>query len=135
MTPFAVGHANRGENPELKTFFKKLLRLAKLPVHLIFVFDGPGRPKIKRDTRVVHQGMHLFKSMLLLIEAFGFEYHNVCNAVNSADSTQLFAHTFIQAPGEAEAELGYMSQAGVIDLIITDDSDVALFGGRTIMRK
>ena len=41
----------------------------------------------------------------------------------------------LQAPGEAEAELAYLNQAGVIDGILSDDVDNFLFGALTVIRK
>jgi len=38
------------------------------------------------------------------------------------------------APGEAEAELAAMNQAGRIDAVVTNDVDTFLFGGLTIIR-
>jgi Holliday junction resolvase YEN1 len=40
-----------------------------------------------------------------------------------------------QAPGEAEAELAYLNDTGAIDVVITDDSDVLLFGAKQVIRK
>ena len=40
-----------------------------------------------------------------------------------------------QAPGEAEAELASMNSLGIIDAVITDDSDIFLFGAVTVIRK
>jgi Holliday junction resolvase YEN1 len=40
-----------------------------------------------------------------------------------------------QAPGEAEAELAQLNKAGIIDIVLSDDSDVLLFGATHIMRK
>ena len=40
-----------------------------------------------------------------------------------------------QAPTEAEAQLAAMYKAHGIDTILTDDSDVVLFGGQTIIQK
>jgi holliday junction resolvase YEN1 len=40
-----------------------------------------------------------------------------------------------QAPGEAEAELALMNSLGIIDAVITDDSDIFLFGAVTVIRK
>ena len=77
MTPYAVGHANRGENPELATFISKMMRLSKLPCDVIFVEDGNGQPAIKRDVQVLKTENRLYKSIVLLIEAFGFEHHVV----------------------------------------------------------
>ncbi|TFY57026.1 hypothetical protein EVJ58_g7276 [Rhodofomes roseus] len=38
------------------------------------------------------------------------------------------------APGEAEAELAYLNQMGVIDAVYTDDVDTFLFGAKMIIR-
>lgn len=40
----------------------------------------------------------------------------------------------IQAPGEAEAELGQLNAQGYIDAIITDNVDAFLFGANTVIR-
>lgn len=40
-----------------------------------------------------------------------------------------------KAPAEAEAELAQMNTSGLIDAVVTDDSDVFLFGGETVIRK
>lgn len=40
-----------------------------------------------------------------------------------------------QAPGEAEAELAYLNQILAIDLVLTSDSDVFLFGATHVMRR
>lgn len=41
----------------------------------------------------------------------------------------------VQALGEAEAELAIMNRAGVVDAVLTDDSDVVIFGALTVIRK
>lgn len=43
--------------------------------------------------------------------------------------------TLFQAPGEADADLGYLDEFECIDGILTDDGDVALFGARRILRR
>ena len=40
-----------------------------------------------------------------------------------------------QAPGEAEAELAYLNKIHAIDLILTSDSDVFVFGATHIIRQ
>jgi len=42
---------------------------------------------------------------------------------------------YLQAPGEAEAELAYLNRIGVIDGILSDDVDNFLFGATTVIRK
>ena len=42
---------------------------------------------------------------------------------------------WVQAPGEAEAELAYMNSVGQIDAVLSDDVDTFLFGATMVVRK
>jgi Holliday junction resolvase YEN1 len=42
-------------------------------------------------------------------------------------------HVF-QAPGEAEAELAFLNETGVIYAVVTEDSDALLFGAKRVIR-
>lgn len=42
---------------------------------------------------------------------------------------------FLQAPGEAEAELAYLNSIGQIDAVLSDDVDTFLFGATMVIRK
>ncbi|KAH9858620.1 PIN domain-like protein [Lenzites betulinus] len=111
---FAVGHAQSGENPELRTVFYRLAMLSERPVHLIFVADGPMRPAKKRGRQVKTTPHWLTEGMQRLVEGFGF--------------------TWFEASGEAEADLARMNDLGFVDAVMTDDSDVLLFGARVVLR-
>ncbi|OBZ71130.1 Flap endonuclease GEN 1 [Grifola frondosa] len=112
---FAIGHAQAGENPELRTLFFRLVRLLQLPVHPVFVFDGPSRPTSKRGKRVIAADHWLALGMQRFIEAFGFQWHQVCT-------------------GEAEAELAHMNKLNLIDAVLTNDGDSLLFRAQVIIR-
>jgi len=112
---FRAGHAQAGENPELRAIFYKLAHLLQIPITPLFVFDGAQRPSMKRGVRVVKKPNWLTKPMQELISAFGFEYYT--------------------APAEAEAELACLNEAHIVDAVLTDDSDVLLFGETHIIRK
>ena len=43
--------------------------------------------------------------------------------------------TILTAPYEADAQLAYLSKQGMVDLVITEDSDLLLFGARKIIFK
>ena len=44
-------------------------------------------------------------------------------------------YKFIVAPYEADAQLAYLSRKGLVDVIITEDSDLLAFGAKRILYK
>ncbi|WVQ78209.1 hypothetical protein IAT38_000292 [Cryptococcus sp. DSM 104549] len=106
-----------GENPFLRTIFFKITALLQHPLLPVFVFDGPGKPGMKRNQRVaggfgtMDRHSKQFKEIL---DVCGLEWWN--------------------APGEAEAELAIMNKQGKIDLILSDDVDALVFGATCVLR-
>ena len=43
--------------------------------------------------------------------------------------------TLHQAPGEAKAELAYLNQILAIDLVLTSDSDIFIFGATHVVQR
>ncbi|WFD32486.1 hypothetical protein MSPP1_003534 [Malassezia sp. CBS 17886] len=106
--------ARGGVNPVLRTLFFRLARLLALPVHPVFVFDGPHRPPVKRGA-AVYTGPHAITApFCAFIEHFGF--------------------THWTAPAEAEAELAWMNRARLVDVVLTDDVDALAFGALVVLR-
>jgi hypothetical protein len=124
--------SREGENPQLRNLLFRLIKLLNSPFLPLFVFDGPGRPSEKRGKKINRSKPHgLVDGLKRLIVAFGFEWRTVSLLLHF-----LIALTgYIQAPGEAEAELAYLNRAGVIDAIISDDVDNFLFGASVVIRK
>ncbi|KAJ7604102.1 PIN domain-like protein [Mycena polygramma] len=108
-------HAQMGKNPEIRALFYKLAALNQTGASAVFVLDGKWKEPVKRGKQVRTKPHWLVGEFITLIGLFGFHYH--------------------MAPGEAEAELGYLDKMGCIDGILTDDGDAALFGARCIIRK
>ncbi|KAG1848955.1 PIN domain-like protein [Suillus subalutaceus] len=108
---FRVNHAGAGKSPELRTLFFRLRTLLKLPLHAVFVFDGLKR--LPDKGRKVRSSPHwLTRDFQRMLELFGFDW------------TQVLLY---QAPSEAEAELAAMNVHGVIDAVMTEDSDILIF--------
>lgn len=123
-----------GFNPELRTLFYKLTRLLPLCVMPVFVFDGEDRPQMKRGRHVRGKEHWMAKTFKEMISAFGFSFHNVGLSDCVGSSGISLITQLIQAPGEAEAELASLSNLGLLDVVMTDDSDVFVFGARCVIR-
>ena len=66
-----------GNGVELQVLFYRLARLLRYPVKLIFVFDGPKRPSVKRGHEVLKGTHWLTRGMQELLNAFGFPWYTV----------------------------------------------------------
>lgn len=111
---FHARKAQGGRNPALRALFFRLARLLRLPVVPVFVLDGAHRPAFKRDA-AVYTGTHAIQAQFCaMLDAFRFPHWT--------------------APGEAEAELGWMNRVGLLDAVLTDDVDALLFGARVVVR-
>ncbi|KAF8217327.1 PIN domain-like protein [Mycena galopus ATCC 62051] len=95
--------------PQLQLLFYRTAVLLALPIHAVFVFDGPDRLEFKHGTRVLTHGHWLTSAFLELIREFGYHSH--------------------MAP---DAELGRLASEGIIDVVQTTDSDILLFGAPTV---
>ncbi|KAJ7912211.1 PIN domain-like protein [Mycena leptocephala] len=103
-----------GQRLVLEKLFYQLCNLLLASLTVVFIFDGPGRPPIKRGTMVIYRPPWLIQHLKTMITAFGFYFYDV--------------------PGEAEAELAQLNNSGEIDAIITEDSDAFLFGVKCVIR-
>ncbi|KAJ3816588.1 PIN domain-like protein, partial [Lentinula raphanica] len=90
-----------------------LCQLSEAGVDCLFLFDGPGRPEYKRGKKVIHREPDYYKHAKTLIELFGYSSRT--------------------ATGDAEAELANLNKNGIIDSVLTKDSDVFPFGAECIL--
>ncbi|KAM0515791.1 hypothetical protein ACHAPE_005870 [Trichoderma viride] len=106
--------ARGGTNPAIRTLFYRLVRLLGTPIQPIFVFDGPNKPKFKRNRRSGRGDGFSAVHAKRLIRLFGFIAHD--------------------APGEAEAECAFLQQNGVVDAVLSEDVDTIMFGCTRTMK-
>ena len=83
--------------------YEHLLNLLRLAILPLFVFDGPTRPSLKRRRQVYTGTFHIEQPFRQLVAKFGMECWS--------------------APGEAEAELAMLCHRGLVDVVMTNDSD------------
>ena len=106
---FQIQLGKGGTNADLRTLFYRLLRLQRLAIQPLFVFDGPHKPPFKRNKKTnVTGGSALNLVATELFDLFGFPY--------------------IHAPGEAEAECAILQQRGIVDAVLSEDVDTLMFG-------
>ncbi|KAL7923551.1 hypothetical protein ACQKWADRAFT_289951 [Trichoderma austrokoningii] len=106
--------ARGGTNPAIRTLFYRLVRLLGTPIQPIFVFDGPNKPKFKRNRRSGRGDSFSAAHAKRLIRLFGFIAHD--------------------APGEAEAECALLQKNGIVDAVLSEDVDTIMFGCTRTMR-
>ncbi|KAL7934485.1 hypothetical protein V8C35DRAFT_301044 [Trichoderma chlorosporum] len=106
--------ARGGTNPAIRTLFYRLVRLLGTPIQPIFVFDGPNKPKFKRNRRSGRGDGFAAAHAKRLIRLFGFIVHD--------------------APGEAEAECAFLQKNGVVDAVLSEDVDTIMFGCTRTLR-
>ncbi|KAF8877665.1 PIN domain-like protein, partial [Gymnopilus junonius] len=101
------------KNPELATLYVRCTHLLQLSLNPLFVFHGPDRPRHKRAKHVRGNPHWIEHDLKHMLDAFGF--------------------TWKDAPGEAESELATLSKQGLLDAVLTEDSDTIVFSARTIL--
>ncbi|KAM0554754.1 hypothetical protein ACHAPJ_006826 [Fusarium lateritium] len=107
--------AQGGSNPELRNLFYRIARLLSYPVELIFVFDGPYKPKVKRN-KMSGRGDSIANAQgKRLMRLFGCHIH--------------------EAPGEAEAECALLQRHGIVDVVLSEDVDTLMFGCTKMLRR
>lgn len=62
---------------------------------------------------------------------------DLCNLLITSDMQALRAESipYVVAPYEADAQLAYLERIGLVDGIVTEDSDLLVFGCRTVLFK
>ncbi|KAG2217245.1 hypothetical protein INT45_012193 [Circinella minor] len=114
---FQASSSKGGRSPELRLMFYRFCRLQELGIRAIFVFDGPGRPGWKRDREIntIPMDTEFRQALLTMIRLFDFHVWH--------------------AYGEAEAECAVLQRLDYVDLVMTGDVDVFLFGARRVVRQ
>jgi holliday junction resolvase YEN1 len=101
-------------HPIEKAVLHRVLKLLKLNIELVIVFDGQRRPS-KRGKRGGTRPD--FRKIDLTVKLLGH--------------LKVPVH---RAPGEAEAECARLQQEGIVDAVWSDDGDTLMFGCTLLLR-
>ncbi|XP_070548751.1 uncharacterized protein [Ptychodera flava] len=130
----------------LKYFMKVVFNLEKFGVKPLIVFDGQLFPaKCAENKKREHQRSSSVKKAIALwnekkyIDAQRLFSTSVSISEEMVQTVikSLRAHNvnYIVAPYEADAQMAYLSKCGVVQGVITEDSDVLVYGASKVFTK
>ncbi|THW71042.1 hypothetical protein D6D19_07481 [Aureobasidium pullulans] len=101
-------------NPIEKAILWRVLKLMRMNVQPIFIFDGPSRPWKRGGVagRIDWKKIDLLRKTL--------------------DHLKIPHH---RAPAEAEAECARLNELGIVDAVWTDDGDALMFGAKVLIKE
>ena len=126
----------------IHAILQKLIAFKKYNIIPIFVYDGIP-PKIKEKTieqRKVFQKYMQNKYQQAVTQDEKKRYYFMKSDITSKEIDdikmliEIFGFTNIDSIEEADSELARLSKDGIIDGIVTDDMDILIFGGNTILK-
>ncbi|ODV61585.1 exonuclease 1 family protein, partial [Ascoidea rubescens DSM 1968] len=137
---------NKSTNKYLNYFIKKLNLLAHFNISPYLVFDGDYLPT-KASTESSRSQSRLKNKQLADAYFQQANYKKALDAhLKSIDISPPFAKTiidylkannikYIVAPYEADSQLVYLEKSGLVDAVISEDSDLLIFGCKTLLTK
>ncbi|KAK1837847.1 phd finger domain-containing protein [Colletotrichum chrysophilum] len=105
--------------PRELNMLDRIWSLMHIGIEIIFVFDGEGRPDVKRDKKTEDSTERKARE-----ENSGFFKETL---------TKLHI-PWRQAPGEAEAECAALQRLGLVDAVWSEDSDTLMFGCTVLVK-
>lgn len=129
-----AGTAVESDDLVVRSFVSKLLYLTQHNVSYVVVFDGRYKPDKMRNTTLVN--VEEYASLLEDYQsAPPLSYLEEIPLIESIKDTLTgLSIDFVQAPGEAEAECAWLQRLGVVDFVMTDDSDALVFGATRVLK-
>lgn len=129
-------------------FSSKIKSIQKLQIKIVLVFDGKEHPLKKKTNQKRKQQRQSNRQKLIENYNQGnFEVAKKYIALSMSISPKMvkklidslwvkFSNLeFIIAPYEADSQLAYLNRISYIDLVITEDSDLLLFGAKSLFYK
>lgn len=121
----------------LRNFMAKLWYLVQHNVLFVVVFDGKYKPGKLRNGHIpdipgavsYDEMLGYFKKMLPSTYSENLSLVDTLKLILQRNCID-----YVQAPGEAEAECAWLQRLGVVDFVVSDDSDTLVFGASQMLR-
>lgn len=121
----------------LRNFMAKLWYLVQNNVLFVVVFDGKFKPGKLRHGFIpeLPESLSYDEALAYFLKISSSSYSEGNNLVESLKKIlQRNRIDWVQAPAEAEAECAWLQRLGVVDYVVSDDSDTLVFGATKILR-
>ncbi|KAK6833853.1 hypothetical protein PG987_008547 [Apiospora arundinis] len=133
-----VGEGNYGGmNHPSRTLFYHVLHLLAAGVQPVFVYDGPGKPKVKRGVNTDASTYRPYTPSAASSMRSKDEQKRERDPRHIAYLSKKFLCYLgvptLDAPGEAEGECAALEKAGLVDAVMSTDGDAFLFGAQTVL--
>ncbi|KAI3634139.1 hypothetical protein MIR68_007743 [Amoeboaphelidium protococcarum] len=127
-------------------FEKKIQLMRQNNIEVIIVFDGDDHPSKQGTNSNRHSDRSKHKEVARKLDVDGNskeaqKFYSRCVDITPEIAYQVIQRLksinvkYVVAPYEADAQLAYLSINGSADLIITEDSDLLVFGCKTLLTK
>ncbi|CEP22213.1 YEN1 [Cyberlindnera jadinii] len=124
----------------LQVFHTKIRYLISLNVTFVIVFDGPFKPSFKKKKLSGKQIQRLD------VKNYDVQYEELQRSLGTRPITdlpevrvikemlKLWNVSFVQAPADGEAECAKLQRAGVVDYVMSNDSDALAYGAGKMLK-
>ena len=130
----------------IKYFLRRTRLLSQAGIHPIFVFDGADLPAKLLTRRIRDSGRVADMARAIALKESGDGGSAYCHFAKAAEISAEMVHDIVEAlnaagikavvsPYEADAQLTYMARSGLIDLVISEDSDLLVYGCPSVLFK
>lgn len=145
MLIFQSNHSNiHGNDQEsnivVRNVMAKLMSLTMLNVSYVVVLDGKFKPKkLRHEEGSIYNTSYDDELIEFRKVAFTNENYKEDSTMTYliGELKRIFMNykiDFIQSPGEAEAECAMLQKFGVVDYVLSNDTDVFVFGATKVLR-
>lgn len=121
----------------LRNFMAKLWYLVQNNVLFVVVFDGKFKPGKLRHGHIpeLPESLSYDEALRYFRTIPSWKYEEGNGLVESLKKIlQRNRIDWVQAPAEAEAECAWLQRLGIVDYVVSDDSDTLVFGATKVLR-